>query len=59
MAISFADCRVEHYEENLNWGGQFFEPFEGEIEAFAGQRGSGVSIGKVSRQMCKIWNWGP
>jgi hypothetical protein len=35
MAISFADCRVERYEENLNWSGQFFEAFEGEIEAFA------------------------
>jgi hypothetical protein len=55
MAIPFADCRVERYEETLI-GGQFFEALEGEIEAFASQESLSA---KVSRQMCKIWNWGP
>lgn len=32
MAISFADCRVERYEENLSWSASQFEALEGEIE---------------------------
>jgi len=36
MAISFADCRVERYDENLSWSARQFEALEREIEAFAG-----------------------
>jgi hypothetical protein len=39
MAISFADCRVERYEENLGWSARQFEALEREIEALAAQGG--------------------
>jgi hypothetical protein len=32
MAISFADCRIECYEESLGWSGQFFKTLEREVE---------------------------
>jgi hypothetical protein len=32
MAISFADCRVERYDESLGWSGRFFEALEREVE---------------------------
>ncbi len=35
MAISFADCRVERYDENLGWSAAQFEALEREIEALA------------------------
>ncbi|HKM86252.1 MAG TPA: hypothetical protein VJW96_08590 [Terriglobales bacterium] len=36
MAISFADCRVERYDENLSWSAAQFEVLEREIETLAG-----------------------
>jgi hypothetical protein len=36
IAISFADCRVERYDENLSWSAAQFEALEREIEALAG-----------------------
>jgi|HubBroStandDraft_1064217.scaffolds.fasta_scaffold00030_58 hypothetical protein len=36
MAISFADCRVERYDENLGWSARRFEALELEIEALTG-----------------------
>ena len=36
IAISFADCRVERYDENLGWSARQFEALEHEIEALAG-----------------------
>jgi hypothetical protein len=36
MAISFADCRVERYDQNLGWSAPQFEALEREIEALAG-----------------------
>jgi len=36
MAISFSDCRVERYDDNLSWSALQFEPLEREIEALAG-----------------------
>jgi len=41
MAISFADCRVERYDENLTWSGPQFEALERDVEALVGLR-SGV-----------------
>jgi len=40
-AISFADCRVERYDENLSWSAPQFEALEREIEALA-SRGAPV-----------------
>jgi len=40
-AISFADCRVERYDENLSWCGPQFEALERDIEALVGPQ-SGV-----------------
>jgi hypothetical protein len=37
MAISFADCRVERYEESLGWSGQFFGALEREVESLVAQ----------------------
>jgi hypothetical protein len=39
IAISFADCRVERYDENLDWSARQFEALEREIEALAGAGG--------------------
>jgi hypothetical protein len=36
MAISFADCRVERYDNHLDWSSSQFETLESEIEALAG-----------------------
>ena len=36
MAISFADCRVERYDENLGWSAPQFEALERDIEALVG-----------------------
>lgn len=36
MAMSFADCRVERYDNHLDWSGSQFETLEGGIEALAG-----------------------
>ncbi len=36
IAISFSDCRVERYDENLSWSALQFEALEREIEALAG-----------------------
>jgi hypothetical protein len=36
MAISFADCRVERYDQSLSWSAPQFEALEREIEAMAG-----------------------
>jgi len=36
MAISFTDCRVERYDENLSWSAAQFEALEREIEALVG-----------------------
>lgn len=38
MAISFADCRVERYDENLSWSGPQFEALERDVEALVGLR---------------------
>ena len=35
-AISFADCRVERYDENLGWSAPQFEALERDIEALVG-----------------------
>jgi hypothetical protein len=43
MAISFADCRVERYDENLSWSGPFFEALEREVEALTD---SGAPMGR-------------
>ncbi|MFZ0796496.1 MAG: hypothetical protein WCA13_19140 [Terriglobales bacterium] len=42
IAISFADCRVERYDENLSWSAAQFEALEREIETLT-SRGSPVS----------------
>jgi hypothetical protein len=36
MDISFADCRVERYEQNLSWSAAQFEVIEGEVEGLVG-----------------------
>jgi hypothetical protein len=36
IAISFADCRVERYDENLGWSAPQFEALERDIEALVG-----------------------
>ncbi|MGA2423078.1 MAG: hypothetical protein ABSG07_03665 [Terriglobales bacterium] len=36
MDISFTDCRVERYDENLGWSAREFEALEREIEALTG-----------------------
>ena len=36
MAISFADCRVQRYDENLAWCDRLFAALERDIEALAG-----------------------
>jgi hypothetical protein len=36
MAISFADCRIERYDQSLSWSATQFEALEREIEALAG-----------------------
>jgi len=41
MAISFADCRVERYDENFSWSDPQFEALERDVEALVGLR-SGV-----------------
>jgi len=35
MDISFSDCRVERYDENLSWAARQFEALEREIESLA------------------------
>ncbi|MGA3088968.1 MAG: hypothetical protein ABSD75_10165 [Terriglobales bacterium] len=35
IAVSFADCRVERYEQNLGWNNRQFETLERDIEALA------------------------
>jgi hypothetical protein len=49
MAISFADCRVERYDENLAWSDRLFEALEREIEPLAelGARLGHAAIGPV------------
>jgi hypothetical protein len=43
IAISFADCRVERYDQNLSWSASQFEALEREIEVLAHGGGTGVS----------------
>jgi hypothetical protein len=38
LAISFADCRAERYDENLSWSGPQFEALEQDIAALVGLR---------------------
>jgi hypothetical protein len=33
MDISFSDCRVERYEQNLSWSAAQFEVIEREVES--------------------------
>jgi hypothetical protein len=51
MDISFSDCRVERYEENLNWSAAQFEAIEREIENLAGMSltnfGAASTIGRA------------
>jgi len=58
MAISFADCRAERYDQNLGWSATQFDAFEREIESLA-SRGSppAKSRGECVRSM--IWRRGP
>jgi hypothetical protein len=37
MSISFADCQVERYDENLRWSASQFEALERQVEAFTVQ----------------------
>jgi hypothetical protein len=49
MAISFADCRVERYDQNLSWSATQFEALEREIETLASR---GVPVPANSRGEC-------
>jgi hypothetical protein len=49
MAISFADCRVERYDNHLDWSSSQFETLERGIEALAGS-GSLKELGACLRR---------
>jgi hypothetical protein len=57
MAVSFADCRVERYDQNLSWSAAQFEALEREIEALAGGVGTGAPSTK-SRSECVRYGTG-
>jgi hypothetical protein len=54
MAISFTDCNVGRYEENLKWSGPLFEALEQEIEALARGRAHEPGPRAALRGMCKM-----